>query len=96
MPYLAILPTLVTFLVLLGYPVALLFATSLQKFGIYELINHVTTWIGLQNYYEVLFREPPGSTGLRHGALPHGRLHAGQRGPDDGPGARWSHFCSSD
>jgi N,N'-diacetylchitobiose transport system permease protein len=60
MPYLAILPTLVTFLLLLGYPVALLFATSLQKFGIYELINHVTTWIGLQNYYEVLFKSPQG------------------------------------
>jgi hypothetical protein len=51
---------MVTFLVLLGYPVWLLFLTSLQRFGIYELINNVTTWIGLQNYIDILFNSPQG------------------------------------
>jgi N,N'-diacetylchitobiose transport system permease protein len=60
LPYLAILPTIITFVVLLGYPVLLLFETSMQKFGFYEIINHVTTWIGLQNYYDVLFQSPAG------------------------------------
>lgn len=60
LPYLAILPTVVTFILLLGYPVLLLLETSMQKFGLYEIINHVTTWIGLQNYYEVLFQSPAG------------------------------------
>lgn len=60
LPYLAILPTLVTFILLLGYPVLLLLETSMQKFGLYEIINHVTTWIGLQNYYQVLFQSPAG------------------------------------
>jgi N,N'-diacetylchitobiose transport system permease protein len=59
-PYLAIAPAMVTFLVLLGYPVWLLFLTSLQKFGIYELINKVTTWIGPQNYVDILFNSPQG------------------------------------
>jgi N,N'-diacetylchitobiose transport system permease protein len=60
LPYLAILPTLVTFIVLLGYPLLLLLETSMQKFGLYEIINHVTTWIGLQNYHDVLFQGPAG------------------------------------
>ena len=60
LPYLAIAPTLVTFLVLLGYPVWLLLLTSLQHFGIFELLNNVTTWIGLQNYVDILFNSPAG------------------------------------
>ena len=60
LPYLALLPTVVTFVVLLGYPVLLLFETSLQKFGLFEIINHVTTWIGFQNYYDLLFQSPAG------------------------------------
>jgi N,N'-diacetylchitobiose transport system permease protein len=59
-PYLAIAPAVVTFLLLLGYPVWLLFLTSLQQFGLYELINRVTTWIGLQNYIDILFKSPQG------------------------------------
>jgi N,N'-diacetylchitobiose transport system permease protein len=60
LPYLAILPAVITFVGLLGYPVVLLFETSIQKFGYYEIINHVTTWIGFQNYYKVLFEGPAG------------------------------------
>jgi N,N'-diacetylchitobiose transport system permease protein len=60
LPYLAILPALVTFVVLLGYPLVLLFATSLQEFGYKEIINHLTVWIGLDNYVQVLFQNPAG------------------------------------
>lgn len=59
-PYLAIAPAIVTFVVLLGYPVYLLFRTSLQQFGIFELINKVETWTGLQNYIDILFNSPQG------------------------------------
>jgi N,N'-diacetylchitobiose transport system permease protein len=54
LPYLAILPTVVTFLVLLGYPVLLVILLSFQKYNLAELFNHRTTWIGLDNYREIL------------------------------------------
>lgn len=60
LPYVTIAPAFITFLVLLGYPVVLLFETSFQKFGIFELINKVTTWIGVQNYVDILFNSPQG------------------------------------
>lgn len=60
LPYLAILPALVTFLLLLGYPLLLLFETSFQQYGYFEIINHVTTWVGLDNYVKVLFASPAG------------------------------------
>jgi N,N'-diacetylchitobiose transport system permease protein len=60
LPYVAIGPAFLTFVVLLGYPVLLLFETSMQNFGLYEILNHVTTWIGVQNYYDVLFNSPAG------------------------------------
>jgi N,N'-diacetylchitobiose transport system permease protein len=56
----AIAPAILTFVLLLGVPVALLFKTSFQKFGIFELINNVTTWVGLQNYIDILFNSPQG------------------------------------
>lgn len=59
-PYVAIAPAVITFVGLLGYPVWLLVVTSLQRFSIYELINKVTTWIGLKNYTDVLFNSPAG------------------------------------
>ncbi len=59
-PYLAILPALVTFLILLGYPLVLLVKTSFQQYGYFEIINHVTTWVGLDNYAQVLFAHPAG------------------------------------
>lgn len=54
LPYLAILPTLGTFLVLLGYPVLLVILLSFQKYNLAELFNHRTIWIGLDNYREIL------------------------------------------
>jgi N,N'-diacetylchitobiose transport system permease protein len=54
LPYLAMLPALVTFLLLLGYPVALVVATSFQHLGLRELINGGVTWIGLQNYQSIV------------------------------------------
>jgi N,N'-diacetylchitobiose transport system permease protein len=54
LPYLAILPALITFVVLLGYPVVLVVLLSFQKYNLAELFNHRTTWIGLDNYREIL------------------------------------------
>ena len=54
LPYLAIAPALVTFALLLGYPVLLVVETSLQHMGLRELINGVTTWVGLQNFQSIL------------------------------------------
>ncbi len=54
LPYLALLPTLITFLVLLGYPVLRLVETSVQHWGLKELISGTTTWVGLANYTRVL------------------------------------------
>jgi len=52
-PYLAILPTMATFLVLLGYPVALVVVLSFQKYNLAELFGRAPSWIGLDNYREI-------------------------------------------
>ena len=57
LPYLALAPALVTFVLLLGYPVLLVIETSLQHMGLRELINGGTTWVGLQNFQAIL-RDP--------------------------------------
>jgi N,N'-diacetylchitobiose transport system permease protein len=57
LPYLAIAPALVTFVLLLGYPVLLVVETSLQHMGLRELINGGVTWVGLQNFQSIL-RDP--------------------------------------
>ena len=57
LPYLAIAPALITFALLLGYPVLLVVETSLQHMGLRELINGGTTWVGLQNFQSIL-RDP--------------------------------------
>ena len=54
LPYLAITPALLTFLVLLGYPVFLVVVTSLEHFGLRELANGGETWVGLANYQRIL------------------------------------------
>jgi N,N'-diacetylchitobiose transport system permease protein len=54
LPYVALLPTLVTFLLLLGYPVLRLVETSLQHWGLKELFSGTTTWVGLANYGRIL------------------------------------------
>lgn len=53
LPYLAILPTLITFLLLLGYPVYLVVTISFEKYNLAELVQHSATWIGLGNYQEI-------------------------------------------
>jgi N,N'-diacetylchitobiose transport system permease protein len=55
--YLPILPALFAFVVLLGYPVVLVFAISFQKMGLRELVQHTTVWIGFQNYVTI-FSDP--------------------------------------
>jgi N,N'-diacetylchitobiose transport system permease protein len=57
LPYFALLPALVTFLVLLGYPVLLVIETSFQHMGLRELINGGVTWVGFQNY-QTIFANP--------------------------------------
>jgi N,N'-diacetylchitobiose transport system permease protein len=54
LPYLAILPAVVTFAVLLGIPVVLVVETSVQHFGLRELINGGQTWVGLANFQTIL------------------------------------------
>ena len=54
LPYLALLPTLVAFLLLLGYPVLRLVETSLQHWGLRQLFSGTTTWVGLANYQRIL------------------------------------------
>src|ERR1700690_2664465 len=54
LPYLAIAPAVVTFVVLLGIPVVLVLATSLQHFGLRELINGGQTWVGLANFQTII------------------------------------------
>jgi N,N'-diacetylchitobiose transport system permease protein len=54
LPYLAILPAVITFVVLLGYPVLLVVITSLQHFGLRELINGGQSWVGLDNFKAIL------------------------------------------
>jgi len=56
-PYIPLLPSLVAFLVLLGYPVVLVVAISFQKFGLAELVQRKTVWIGLDNY-RLIFSDP--------------------------------------
>lgn len=54
LPYLAIAPAVVTFVLLLGYPVYLVIQTSLQHFGLKQLINGGATWVGLQNFQTII------------------------------------------
>ncbi len=54
LPYLAIMPAVVTFVVLLGIPVVLVVETSIQHFGLRELINGGQTWVGLANFQTIL------------------------------------------
>ena len=53
-PYLLVLPALVVVLAVLGYPMYRLFTLSFQQYGLFELIRHQGTWIGLDNYQTIL------------------------------------------
>ena len=55
--YLPLVPALVAFVVLLGYPVFLAISISFQKMGLRELISRDTVWVGVQNYVTI-FSDP--------------------------------------
>jgi N,N'-diacetylchitobiose transport system permease protein len=53
-PYLLVLPVLVTIGAILGYPLYRLVVLSFQRYGLPELIQRKGEWIGLDNYRSVL------------------------------------------
>ncbi|GIG21598.1 sugar ABC transporter permease [Cellulomonas chitinilytica] len=53
-PYLLVLPTVVGTVLLLLYPVVRSVVISLQHFRLAELVRGGATWVGLDNYREVL------------------------------------------
>jgi N,N'-diacetylchitobiose transport system permease protein len=53
-PYALILPVVIAVAAVLGYPLYRLFVMSLQRYGLMELIQHKGTWIGLDNFDQVL------------------------------------------
>src|SRR5205085_9498347 len=53
-PYALILPVLATVAVVLGYPLYWLVRLSLQRYGLFELIQHHGVGVGLANYRSVL------------------------------------------
>src|SRR4051794_30709941 len=53
-PYGLILPILVVIAVVLGYPLYWLVKLSTERYGLFELIRHAGTSVGLANYHSVL------------------------------------------
>jgi N,N'-diacetylchitobiose transport system permease protein len=53
-PYLLVLPVIAAIGAVLAYPLYQLVELSFQKYGLFELIRHQGTWIGLDNYRSVL------------------------------------------
>jgi N,N'-diacetylchitobiose transport system permease protein len=53
-PYALILPAAAVIAAVLGYPMYKIVALSFQKYGLFELIRHSGTWIGFDNYSQVL------------------------------------------
>ncbi len=53
-PYGLVLPVVVVIGAILGYPLYWLFKLSTEKYGLFELIRHAGTSIGLENYRSVL------------------------------------------
>jgi N,N'-diacetylchitobiose transport system permease protein len=49
-----VLPVVVAIGAILGYPLFKLVSLSFQKYGLFELIRHSGSWIGLGNYRSVL------------------------------------------
>lgn len=54
MPYLLVVPVVAVLGAILGYPIVNLVQLSLQKYGLFELIRHHGSYIGLQNFSSVL------------------------------------------
>ncbi len=53
-PYLLLAPAILTLAAVLGYPIVDLVELSLQKYGLFELIQHHGSYIGLANFTSVL------------------------------------------
>ena len=53
-PYWLILPVGVAMVAILAYPLYQLIVISFQKYGLFELIRHAGTWVGLDNYRSIL------------------------------------------
>jgi N,N'-diacetylchitobiose transport system permease protein len=53
-PYLLIAPVAIAIFAVLGYPLYNLFQLSFQRYGLFELIRHSGTWIGVDNYRSIL------------------------------------------
>jgi N,N'-diacetylchitobiose transport system permease protein len=53
-PYLLVLPVFAAIGAVLGYPLYQLVVLSFQQYGLFELIRHHGTWVGLDNYRSVL------------------------------------------
>ena len=53
-PYTLIVPALAVIVAVLGYPLYQLVALSFQQYGLVELLQHKGTWIGLDNYSQIL------------------------------------------
>jgi len=56
-PYALIAPVVIVIAVILGYPLYWLAKLSTQRYGLFELIQHAGTSIGLDNYRSVLHDE---------------------------------------
>src|SRR5581483_4982260 len=54
MPYLLVAPVVVVLGAILGYPIYNLVRLSLQRYGLFELIQHHGVYIGLHNFGSVL------------------------------------------
>src|SRR5438105_7016700 len=53
-PYSLVAPSLVVIGAVLGYPIYYLVRPSLQHYGLFELIRHQGSWVGLHNFGTVL------------------------------------------
>jgi N,N'-diacetylchitobiose transport system permease protein len=53
-PYVLLVPTVLVLGAILGYPVVDLIELSLQKYGLFELISHHGSYIGLANFSSIL------------------------------------------
>jgi len=53
-PYWLILPVAIAMVAILAYPLYQLIVLSFQKYGLFELIRHAGTWVGIDNYRFIL------------------------------------------
>ena len=53
-PYWLILPVSIATLAILAYPLYQLITISFQRYGLFELIRHAGTWVGVKNYSAIL------------------------------------------